>query len=94
MQKQPKVSCPLCGGQLLFSVKADSSLSRKINKDGRLSKIIHQGTRHITDIYYLECDNYKCPFVYNLSYPSNNKTDYQELDEWYEEFGEDFNQLN
>lgn len=90
MAKQRKVSCPLCGGQLLYCVKADSSLARKINKDGNLSKVIHPGARHITDTYYLECDTYRCGFLYNLSYPETNKTDYTELDNWYEEFGEDF----
>lgn len=38
MVKQRKVSCPLCGGQLLYCVKADSSLARKINKDGKQMK--------------------------------------------------------
>ena len=38
MEKERKISCPICGGQLLFCVKTDSSLKRKINKDGKLSK--------------------------------------------------------
>lgn len=90
MARKRQVPCPICGGQLLFCVKADSSLKRKINKDGRLSKVIHEGSRNLTDIFYLECDEYRCNFLYNLSYPSMNNSDYQELDEWYEEFGEDF----
>lgn len=91
MAKERKIPCPICGGQLLFCVKADSSLKRKINKDGRLSKVVHEGYRHLTDIYYLECDEYKCNFIYNLSYPSENQSNYRELDEWYEKYGENFN---
>lgn len=94
MANKRKYPCPKCGGQLLFCVKADSSLSRKINKDGRLSKVIHEGTRHLTDIYYLKCDEYRCDFIYNLSYPENNASDYGELDDWYEEFAEDFKTIN
>lgn len=90
MAKDRQVPCPVCGGQLLYCVKADSSWKRKINKDGRLSKVLHEGARYITDIYYLECDEYKCNFLYNLSYPENNTAVHPELDNWYEEFGESF----
>lgn len=90
MANKRKIPCPKCGGQLLFGVKAESSLSRKINKDGTLSKVIHQGTRHLTDVYYLQCDEYRCDFLYHLSYPSMNKETIDYLEEWYDEQGECF----
>lgn len=90
MAKERKCACPKCGGQLLFCVKAESTIMRKINQDGRLSKVVHQGTKHITDIYYLQCDKYRCDFVYNITYPTDAQKNYPELDDWYDEFGEDF----
>ena len=60
MTKDRKVSCPICGGQLLFCVKADSSLKRKINKDGRLSKVVHEGYRHLTGEYRIGDNWYPC----------------------------------
>lgn len=90
MADKKNVICPLCGGQLLFCVKEDTSLRRKINKDGTLSKKLFEGPKILTDIYYLECKEYSCTFLYNLSYPENNKADYMELDYWYEKYGENF----
>lgn len=90
MVNSRKIPCPKCGGQLLFKVKAESSLSRKINKDGTLSKVVHQGIRILTDVYYLHCDEYCCGFIYNLSYPNMNENSIDYLDKWYDEYGEKF----
>lgn len=89
--KNRTITCPLCNGKLRIAVKTEGNISKSINKDGTISKRIRHVLGYVTDVYFLQCEDQTCGFIYNLSHSDNNDgRTYRQLDEWYENNGDAF----
>lgn len=77
--------CPICGEKMSYNEVIRGCKTYEINKNGKISKrskaIINSED---IEISYLRCENFKCSFYYNLTFKTEYKEIYEELDGWYD----------
>ena len=85
--------CPECGKELILCVDTICVCSQRIKADGSIGKKTSSSISNTTGSPYLQCEDPRCSFSYDVEHASNDEP-IKEVDDWISEHLEEIYRLN